>query len=308
MRTTTLTAARCFTAAGRAMLRPATTTTTATTTITTTAITRSLSTAHDQDPFVIQHQQKKAQAAANALLTERRTLGKLYDGRPVPLEVLMRAVDAATYAPNHKLTEPWRFVSLGPESAAGLGRLVEEHIGGDKGAKKRESWAGVPTWLVALCRGQTVGPAHTENATTGDEALTSMDLRQLEDYAATACAVHNCCLSLHAAGVGSKWSTGGVTRKQSFRRLVGAAEDELVVGVLMCGYREVDAPPVKPPRKRRPLLALGQQHQEEEEEEEEAGMGMQQEGQEGEGQTSEAEERRRKRRELDGIPVFSALP
>jgi hypothetical protein len=39
-------------------------------------------------------------------------------------------------------------------------------------------------------------------------APSSMDYTQLEDYAAVCCAVHNMTLSLHAHGVGSKWSTG----------------------------------------------------------------------------------------------------
>ena len=47
--------------------------------------------------------------------------------------------------------------------------------------------------------------------------------------------------------------TGGVTRKQPFRDLVGAAGDEMVVGLLMCGYRREGAPAIRAPRKLRPL-------------------------------------------------------
>ena len=44
-----------------------------------------------------------------------------------------------------------------------------------------------------------------------------------------------------------------MTRKQPFRDLVGAAGDEMVVGLLMCGYRREGAPALRPPRKLRPL-------------------------------------------------------
>lgn len=122
---------------------------------------------------------------------------------------------------------------------------------GDKGEKKRKAWAAVPTWIVALCKGQTITETHTANA-----ALPSvMDYTQLEDYAAVCCAIQNLTLSMHTAGVSAKWSTGGVTRKDSFRQLIGAAPDEMVVGVLMCGYRRASAPALRPPMKRRPLLA-----------------------------------------------------
>lgn len=140
---------------------------------------------------------------------------------------------------------------LGEESAAELGRLVAEHIGGEKGERKRKVWAAVPTWIVALCKGQSITETHTANA-----ALPSvLDYTQLEDYAAVCCAIQNMTLSMHAAGVSTKWSTGGVTRKDSFRQLVGAESDEMVVGLLMCGYRQDSAPPLRPPMKRRPLLA-----------------------------------------------------
>ena len=164
---------------------------------------------------------------------------------------LTRGCRCVRYAPNHKLTEPWRFVCLGEASAAELGRLVAEHIGGEKGERKRKAWAAVPSWIVALCKGQTITETHTANA-----ALPSvLDYTQLEDYAAVCCAIQNLTLSMHTAGVSAKWSTGGVTRKESFRQLVGAEADEMVVGVLMCGYRRDSAPPLRPPMKRRPLLA-----------------------------------------------------
>eukprot|EP01046_Picozoa_sp_COSAG06_P018746 COSAG06_NODE_1314_length_9887_cov_10.607070_8_plen_231_part_00 len=157
------------------------------------------------------------------------------------------------YAPNHKLTEPWRFVCLGDQSAAELGVLVADHIGGEKGLKKQQAWAAVPTWIAALCKGQTITEAHTAN----NQSLPSvMDYTQLEDYAAVCCAVHNMTLSMHTAGVSAKWSTGGVTRKQAFRDLIGAADDELVVGVLMCGFRRPSAPSLQAPRKLRPLTEL----------------------------------------------------
>ena len=48
-----------------------------------------------------------------------------------------------------------------------------------------------------------------------------------------------------------------MTRKQPFRDLVGAAGDEMVVGLLMCGYRREGAPALRPPRKLRPLTETG---------------------------------------------------
>lgn len=129
------------------------------------------------------------QDAAHELLTTRRTTSRKFEaGRPIPHTVLLRAVEAAVHAPNHKLTEPWRFVFLGPEASAALGQQVADHIGGEKGVAKQKAWARVPSWIVALVHGQTVTATHTHNLAGG---TTTLDYTQLEDYAATCCAVQN---------------------------------------------------------------------------------------------------------------------
>jgi len=48
-------------------------------------------------------------------ITTRRTIARF---RPelIPPETLRAALAAGIWAPNHRLTEPWRFVILGPET------------------------------------------------------------------------------------------------------------------------------------------------------------------------------------------------
>jgi nitroreductase len=49
----------------------------------------------------------------------RRT-HKAYGADPVPRETLDELLELARWAPNHNLTNPWRFRVLGPESLARL--------------------------------------------------------------------------------------------------------------------------------------------------------------------------------------------
>ena len=80
----------------------------------------------------------------------------------------------------------------------------------------------------------------------GAVAQTSDELRQLEDYAACCCAIHNLSLYLWQAGVGMKWSTGPVTRDERLYELLGIRPDEeIVVGLVSYGY------PRKIPRQKR---------------------------------------------------------
>ena len=54
-------------------------------------------------------------------------------------------------------------------------------------------------------------------------------------------------LSLHAQGIGTKWSTGGVTKHPDTYALLGVdAEQERIVGFLWAGYAATVPAPEKP--------------------------------------------------------------
>src|SRR5947208_395879 len=55
----------------------------------------------------------------------RRT-HKQYGPEPVPDDVVRELVELARWAPNHKLTNPWRFRLLGPRTRARIDELVPE--------------------------------------------------------------------------------------------------------------------------------------------------------------------------------------
>ena len=62
-------------------------------------------------------------------------------------------------------------------------------------------------------------------------------MREREDYAACAAAIQNLMLYLWKAGVGSKWTTGDITRDARFADVIGFDEaEEFVVGLVWYGY------------------------------------------------------------------------
>ncbi|MDX1515270.1 MAG: nitroreductase [Woeseiaceae bacterium] len=164
----------------------------------------------------------------------RRTIN-LYLQTKIPRELVRDAIEAATWAPNHHVTEPWHFYMLGPETIESCLDLCESLVSDRKGpeaaAFKRASWAEKPGWLVVTCR-------HSDDA-----------LREREDYAACAAAVQNLLLYLWQADVGSKWTTGDITRDPRFADIVGFdPAAEFVVGLIWYGY-----PKLTPTQSRRPL-------------------------------------------------------
>lgn len=156
------------------------------------------------------------------VLRGRRTIN-LYLQTPVPVKLVRDAIEAATWAPNHHVTEPWHFYLLGKQSIAACVDLVRQITTAKKGAKagdfKAKNWSEKPGWLVVTCR-------------------SSNDARmQTEDLAACAAAVQNFMLYLWKAGVGSKWTTGDITRDARFNEIVGIdADAQSVVGLIWYGY------------------------------------------------------------------------
>jgi nitroreductase len=147
----------------------------------------------------------------------RRT-NKVYRPDPVSREVLEGLFDLARWAPNHHLTNPWRFRVVGPRS---LERLKQAD---PDGAAKLDR---APT-LVAVSAVQT-----------GDK------LADEEDLLASAAAAYIVLLAAHARGIASYWRTPKVLRKAKGRAALDIPKDERVIGLLHLGYsdREWSPPP-----------------------------------------------------------------
>ncbi len=158
------------------------------------------------------------------LITSRRTIHK-FQQIPPPREVFLKSIDVARWAPNHKLTEPWRFYLIGKKTAQALAHLnaqiVEEKKGPDQARAILNQWLAVPSMIVATFK------------KSGDA------FREKEDYAATCCAIQNMSLYLWSEGVGMKWSTTSATQHPDFHKLLAMDSAlEEVVGLLWCGYPE----------------------------------------------------------------------
>jgi nitroreductase len=157
----------------------------------------------------------------------RRT-HKQYATEPVDRATVEELLDLSRWAPNHHLTQPWRFRVLGPETLARL-----KAAAGEKEAAKLER---APTLVLATARLE------------GDPE------RDEEDLHATACAVYAVLLGAHARGLASYWRTPAAFRTAEGRSALGLPDDERVVGLIHLGGA-VSEPPAK---ERAPLEACVQ--------------------------------------------------
>jgi nitroreductase len=153
----------------------------------------------------------------------RRT-HKAFAPESVPREALEELFDAARFAPNHHLTQPWRFRVLGPGS---LARLKE--AAGPVEAPKLDR---APTLVVASVR------------------LTGAQQQDEEDVCAAAAAIYAVLLAAHARGLASYWRTPAVLRTREGREAVGVPDGERVLGLVHLGR-----PATQPPAKEREPVA-----------------------------------------------------
>jgi nitroreductase len=153
---------------------------------------------------------------AEEAIRTRRT-HKVYGPDPVPAETLAELFELARWAPNHHLTNPWRFRVLGPEALARL----KQTAGPDAAAKLDRA----PTLVVATA------------VESGDP------VQDEEDFAATAVASYIVLLGAHARGLAGYWRTPEVLRRPEGRAAVGVGDDERVLGLLHLGPARQDKEP-----------------------------------------------------------------
>lgn len=167
-------------------------------------------------------------------ITTRRT-AHLYDTTPVPEEAIERALNAAQWAPCHRLTFPWRFTVVGPETRAKVTEL---------GIQLKSQRMTVDDAVRAKLTAKFANPGAL---IVVSQVLVDDDFQRREDYAAIACAIQNLTLSLHADGYHSKWSSGGLTTHAETYAMMGI--DPALQEIVAFVWAGVPAGPLRAPRR-----------------------------------------------------------
>jgi nitroreductase len=159
------------------------------------------------------------------LLRQRRSIKK-FTGRPVTRAEIETLLDAAILAPNHRLTEPWRFYVLGPDAREAYGLAL-----GIRKAKKIED----PEASRAMR--DRIAAEHRALPCMIAVAVVKSDNAEIaeEDYAATMMGVHNIMLAAVELGLGTAIRTGGVMGDDAARAAAGVAANERIVAIVNVG-------------------------------------------------------------------------
>lgn len=173
-------------------------------------------------------------------MRNRRSIGRVKPD-PVDREVIEAILDAASWAPSHFNTQPWRFVVMTGEGRAKLGegyaRVSAAQAPADMGAeeleerlrKARNNAFRSPVVIAAIC-----SPSDDPRA------------MRAEELAAAQIAVQNVLLAAHAYGLGAIWRSGQPMFDPLMKEQFELRPDEELVAFVYVGHP--DMTPAAPQR------------------------------------------------------------
>lgn len=169
--------------------------------------------------------------ALEAILS-RRSVPKVSASRP-DRAVIEKLLEAAVRAPNHHLTEPWRFVVLADKALEQLGEAMAERV--------RERFAGEPE-LASKVELERSRPHRAPVIITAIYVPSSNPKAlEHEDRYSVGAAMQNILIAAHALGLGGYLRTGPAAEYEGVKRHLGLADGEEIGGFIYVGWPEEES-------------------------------------------------------------------
>lgn len=173
------------------------------------------------------------------LMTERRTVHRFMPSGPISQGIIDEALRLSLFAPNHRLTYPWRYIQVGAQARE---RIIAAET------ERREELGAFAEERQLKLRAAIMNPSCVIAALTPCDGG---DYRDREDYATISCGLQNLSLYLWAMGIASKWSTGAFTTTAATMAILGADPSAYACA----GFIFIGHPETVPAAAKRPELA-----------------------------------------------------
>lgn len=172
-------------------------------------------------------------------IAARRSINRLTDQVPGRAQI-EKMIEAATWAPNHRFTQPWRFHVIVGDDRREFGQHLAD-------SKRRRCPPQSDAERAALAK--TAGLFLRAPLVIAVTVQRSLDrVQDLEDYGAACAAIQNMLLAAWEMGIVSKWRTGDAAQDPAAREYLGAGPGDRIAGYIYLGYPA--AGPIPPPRQR----------------------------------------------------------
>lgn len=167
-------------------------------------------------------------SSINEFLRSRRsTFLANYTGEKVSNTLIKDILENASYAPTHKLTEPWRFKvfsGIGLEKLCNkMAEIYQQNTSKDLFSQEKYNKFGEMAKKVSHCIAICM---HRDEAERVPE---------IEEICAVACAVQNIYLSVNAYNLGGYWSTGNGTFSPEMHQFLELGNKDRCLGFFYIG-------------------------------------------------------------------------
>lgn len=174
------------------------------------------------------------------LITRRRSIGKMTGERPTRAQI-EAILEAATHAPNHHNTQPWKLFVLAGNARAELGEIMAEsllsrleEVESEKGRARLEKERGKPLRAPVVLVAAAEHPSQEK-------------VLEIENIEAVAASVQNMLLVAEELGLAAMWRTGDAAYDPRVKRWLGLAPQDHIIAFIYLGY------PAIPRQERHPV-------------------------------------------------------
>ena len=166
----------------------------------------------------------------NLIRSRRSTKPRLFNGNKIDDLIIWQILENSNWAPNHGLTQPWRYKVF---SGSGLNKLAEfqaelyqkntplEKFKSEKYERMKTNILK-SSHIIVICM----------------KRQESEKILEIEEVEAVACSVQNMALTAAAYEICSFWGSGGVTYTQELKEFLGLGEKDKCLGYLYLGYSD----------------------------------------------------------------------
>jgi nitroreductase len=161
-------------------------------------------------------------------IRSRRSVVKMKPD-PVPRELITELLDAAVWAPNHRMTEPWQFFVLEGETKSRFAALRRDFR---RVQMPNPDAPEVKPALEKIYRDALETPAII---VVTSALATDPEMRE-EDVWASYGAAYAFMLGAWSRGLGTYFRTGAFRDYPPLRQLLNLREDRRIIGVIYAGY------------------------------------------------------------------------
>ncbi|MDA4121555.1 MAG: nitroreductase [Thaumarchaeota archaeon] len=165
-------------------------------------------------------------------IRNRRSIRKMRPDMIPTKEQVAALIDAATWAPNHHLTEPWRFIVIAGDERGRLGEALSSALAAsfpdtarEKLDMERVKPLSAPVILVVIAAPK-IGPKIMER----------------EELIAAGAALQNVLLAAHALALSTMVRTGAHAYSEAMRSFFGLGDGESLVAMVYLGFGSESQP------------------------------------------------------------------